>query len=87
MKIILVCAAAAAMVLGSVSASLADREPTDAELALIEGVLWVEGFRDWDAITFDDDGYWVVDDAIAADGRSRDVKLDERFALLESDPD
>jgi hypothetical protein len=93
MKTILISAAAAAMVLGNVSASHAfldtflDREPTPEERAAIEGVLFAEGFTAWDEIEFDNDGYWEIDDAIAADGQSYDLKLDTNLALLESDPD
>lgn len=62
MKSILISAAAAAMVLGNVSASHAfldaflDREPTPEERAAIEGVLLAQGFTAWDEIEFDNDG-------------------------------
>ena len=58
MKILRVSAAAAAVVLGSVPASLADTEPTPDERAFIESMLFAEGFTAWDDIEFDDDGYW-----------------------------
>jgi hypothetical protein len=89
MKTILISAAAAAMVLGNVSASHAflDRDPTPEERAAIEGVLIAQGFTAWDEIEFDNDGYWEIDDAIAADGLSYDLKLDVDLALIESDPD
>jgi hypothetical protein len=64
-----------------------DRPPTPEERARIEGILAVEGFTRWDEIEWDDDGHWEVDDAVGADGRQYDLKLDASFAIIARDPD
>jgi uncharacterized membrane protein YkoI len=57
--------------------SMADRKPTTEERARIESVLREQGFTRWDEIEFDEDGKaWEVDDAVSADGRKYDLKLD-----------
>lgn len=68
--------------------ALADRDPTDAERAEIESVLRGLGFTEWDDIEFDDDGYWEVDDAVAADGREYDLRLaPETYEVLRQEED
>ena len=62
-----------------------DRPPTAEERAKIEEVLRAEGFTAWEEIEFDDDGHWEVDDAVAADGREYDLKLDTEFRIVERD--
>ena len=57
--------------------TMADRKPTAEERARIESVLREQGFTRWDEIEFDDDATaWDVDDAVSADGRKYDLKLD-----------
>lgn len=75
------------LLLASGTGALADRDPTPEERASIEQVLRAEGFTRWDDIEWDDDGYWEVDDAIGADGREYDLKLDENFAIIERKED
>jgi hypothetical protein len=52
-----------------------DRVPTADELARITASLKAAGYTSWEEIEFDD-GRWEVDDAIGADGREYDLKLD-----------
>ena len=60
-----------------VAPAIADRKPTPEERARIESVLREQGFTRWDKIEFDDDDEsWDVDDAVSADGRKYDLKLD-----------
>ncbi len=61
-----------------------DRAPNPDERARIEQVLRAEGYTRWDEIELDD-GVWEVDDAIAADGREHDLKLDRNFRIIEID--
>lgn len=61
-----------------------DRAPNAEERAKIEEVLRAEGFTRWDDIEWDD-GFWEVDDAIGADNREVDLKLDENFVIVERD--
>ena len=57
--------------------TMADRKPTAEERTRIESVLREQGFTRWDEIEFDDDAKaWEVDDAVSADGRKYDLKLD-----------
>ncbi len=71
----------------SAQPALADRPPTIEELAHIETALRAHGFQAWDEIELDDDG-WEIDDAVAADGRRYDLKLDPvTLAILESEVD
>jgi hypothetical protein len=57
--------------------AMADRKPTTEERVRIESVLREQGFTRWDKIEFDDDDKaWEVDDAVSADGRKYDLKLD-----------
>jgi Peptidase propeptide and YPEB domain len=53
--------------------ALADRPPTAEERSRIEDMLRREGFTNWGIIEFDD-GLWDVDDALAPDGRTYDLK-------------
>jgi hypothetical protein len=76
-------AIAFALAVAVASPALADRPPTPEERAKIESVLRAAGFERWEEIEFDD-GVWEVDDAIGADGREYDLKLDPRtFAIIE----
>lgn len=81
---------AAAMMLAS-GPALADRDPTPEERERIEAALRAEGFVRWDDIELEDDGpapHWEVDDAVGADGREYDLKLDvDTLAIIERDPD
>ena len=62
----------------------ADRAPSGAERARIEATLVMAGFQRWEDIELDD-GRWVVDDAIYADGRQFDLTIDPyTFAILET---
>lgn len=80
-------ALAAALFLAPISGALADdRPPTPEEQAEIERVLRVEGFTRWDDIELDD-GVWEVDDAIGADGREYDLKLNQQFEIIEREQD
>jgi hypothetical protein len=65
--------------------ALADRAPTADELARLEEVLHAAGYRSWEEIEWDDDGHWEVDDAVDADGREWDLKLDADYAIIERD--
>jgi uncharacterized membrane protein YkoI len=57
--------------------ALADRDPTPEERTMIEAKLQELGFTAWDDIEFDeDDNYWEIDEARAADGREYDLVLD-----------
>ena len=57
--------------------AMADRKPTTEERVRIKSVLREQGFTRWDKIEFDDDDKaWEVDDAVSADGRKYDLKLD-----------
>ena len=57
--------------------AIADRKPTPEERARIDSVLREQGFTRWDEIEFDDDDKaWEVYDAVSADGRKYDLKLD-----------
>ncbi len=59
-----------------------DRMPTSAELAKITASLQAAGYTSWEEIEFDD-GRWEVDDAIAADGKEYDLKLDpQNFEIV-----
>lgn len=80
-------AMASTLLLASGNAALADRDPTPEERASIEEVLRAEGFTRWDDIEWDDDGYWEVDDAVGADGREYDLKLDANLAIIERKED
>lgn len=82
-------ATAATLVLTFVGAApaLADRDPTAEERTSIENALKGEGFTQWSDIDWDDDGYWEVDDAIAADGKKYDLRMDAQFAVTQRDLD
>lgn len=67
--------------------ALADRPPTLDEREAIQAVLIGEGFTSWSEIEWDDDGYWEVDDAIAADGHEYDLKLDADLHIIERERD
>ncbi len=65
------------------SVALADRSPTNEERTKIDNVLRAEGFTSWQKIELEDNGKWEVDDAIGADGRQYDIKLDQQFRIIE----
>jgi hypothetical protein len=76
-----------ALSLAAIAPALADRAPTPEELARIEAALRAEGYTRWEEIEVED-GAWEVDEAVAADGKSYDVKLDMRsYALLSREDD
>jgi hypothetical protein len=65
----------------------ADRAPTAEERAKIEQALRGQGFTQWKKIEFDDARVWEVDDAIAADGKRYDLKLDQSLAIIKREAD
>jgi Peptidase propeptide and YPEB domain len=66
----------------------ADRAPTPPERARIEATLLVAGFQRWNRDIELDDGRWVVDDAVFADGRQFDLKLDPvTLVIVDSERD
>lgn len=76
-----------ALGLASLSPAQAGRAPTDEERSRIEVALRQEGFSKWDEIELED-GVWEVDDAVGADGKSFDVKLDPgTLAIIERKAD
>lgn len=77
--------AAAALVLTS-AAALADRAPTPEELAGLSEALSAQGYSTWGKIEFDD-GQWEVDNALDTDGRRYDLKLDRNYTVRESERD
>jgi hypothetical protein len=79
--------AAGLLAIAPLAAFADDRPPTEEERAQIEEVLRAEGFTSWDEIEWDDDGYWEVDDAVAADGAEWDLKLDAEFTIIERERD
>jgi hypothetical protein len=68
------------------AALAADRPPTAEERTRIEGVLRAAGFTAWEEIELDD-GVWEIDDAVGADGRRYDVKLNQAFEIIAREPD
>ena len=70
-----VLAAALVLILISVSAAWADRDPTPEERAAIGKVLRAQGYQSWRDIKFADDA-WDVDAARTTDGQQYDLKLD-----------
>ena len=84
---LLLAAAAFGLGLGAASAFADDRPPTDDERAEIERVLTAEGFTAWDEMEWDDDNHWEVDDAVGADGKQYDLKLDAEYNIIERDED
>lgn len=80
----------AALLAALATPALADRDPTPEERTKIEAALKAEGFTRWDDIELEEDGpaVWEVDDAVAADGKEYDLKLDaSTLAIVERDPD
>ena len=67
------------------SAAFADRAPSAYENADIGNVLFQAGFSSWGTIEWDEDGYWKVENAIDADGKRRDIVLDETLMIVKSD--
>ena len=86
MRSTVITSLAALGLVGLSSTARADRDPTPAELTQIEAALKSAGFTQWEDIDWDDDGHWEIDDAVAADGKKVDLKLDEKFAVIERDP-
>jgi len=86
MQKIFACALAAGLSFSSLAAHAADdRAPTAEERTAIEQVLSSAGYTAWEEIELDD-GLWEVDDAIGADGREVDLKLDPAtLAIVEID--
>jgi hypothetical protein len=78
-KLALAAAAAAALS----GTALAAREPNREELSRIEAALRAESFTRWDDIEMNADGQWEVEDAVAADGRSYDLKLDKDLRVID----
>ncbi len=77
----------AAMVVVLPTTAHAEREPTPEERTRIEAALRSEGFTRWDEIELDGDG-WEVEDAVAADGKTYELKLNkDTFAIIERDGD
>lgn len=59
----------------------ADRPPTAEERTRIEAAIRAAGFKSWEEIELDD-GVWEVDDAIDADGKEWDLKLDPKTMAI-----
>lgn len=78
-------ALALAFTIALVSNALADRAPNATERDAIEKVLRADGFSRWEEIEWDEDGHWEVDDAIDANGRSWDLRLDRDLNIIERD--
>lgn len=76
---------ALAFTIALVSNAFADRAPNATEREAIEKVLRADGFSRWEEIEWDEDGHWEVDDAIDADGRSWDLRLDRDLNIIERD--
>lgn len=78
---------AAAFALATGAAALADdRDVTAEERTAIEAVLEADGFVRWGEMEYDqDDGYFEVDDAIDAEGREYDLKLDDDYEIISRD--
>mgnify|MGYP001492343832 CR=1 FL=1 len=76
---------ALAFTIALVSNALADRAPNATEREAIEKVLRADGFSRWEEIEWDEDGHWEVDDAIDANGRSWDLRLDRDLNIIERD--
>lgn len=82
----MICAVAMAA-LTPFAPALADRPPTAEERARIEAAVRAAGFKSWEEIEFDD-GVWEVDDAIDADGKEWDLKLDPTtYAIIKRSRD
>jgi len=84
MRILFVAAFSTILAAGALPAMAQDRDPTADERSRIEAALKAEGFTRWDDIELDD-GVWEVDDAIAADGKEYDLKLDMDLKIVERD--
>jgi len=70
------------------SAQADDRPPTAEERAQIESALKAAGYTSWGKIEFDDDQYWEVDNAIAADGKRYDLDLSKSdYTILKKELD
>ena len=69
--------AALALGLALTGSASADRAPTPEEQTRIEAVLKQEGFTKWKKIEVEDDEI-EVDDAIDANGKQFDLKLDPK---------
>lgn len=61
------------------------RQPTREEMSQIETALKGENFIRWDDIERNEDGTWEVEEAVAPDGRSYDLKLDQSFRIISRD--
>lgn len=69
------------------SANADDKMANPEQRAQIESVLNAEGFTSWGSIELDD-GRWEVDNAIGADGKKYDLKLNrETFAVMSRELD
>jgi uncharacterized membrane protein YkoI len=60
-----------------VTEAQADRLPSAEERTSIEAALKQIGFKSWKEIELDD-GLWEVEDAVHADGRKYELKLDPK---------
>jgi len=61
--------------------ALADRAPTAEERTRIEAAVRAAGYKSWEEIELDD-GVWEVDDAVDADGKQWDLKLDPKSMTI-----
>jgi hypothetical protein len=82
----LVLAAAGMLVPGQV---LADRLPSPEERSSIETLLRDAGFTQWGKIELnEDDAFWDVEDAYAADGNKYELKLNlETLTIIKGEAD
>jgi hypothetical protein len=61
--------------------AFADRAPTPEERTRIEAAVRAAGYTSWEEIELDD-GLWEVDDAVDADGKQWDLKLDPKSMTI-----
>jgi hypothetical protein len=61
--------------------ALADRAPTPEERTRIEAAVRAAGYTSWEEIELDD-GVWEVDDAVDAEGKQWDLKLDPKTMTI-----
>jgi len=76
----MICAAAISG-FAVITPALADRAPTPEERTRIEAAVREAGYRSWEEIELDD-GLWEVDDAVDAEGKQWDLKLDPKTMAI-----
>lgn len=71
----MIAAAAVAVLTHTAPVFASDRAPTAEERTRIEAAVRAAGYKSWEEIELDD-GLWEVDDAVDAQGKPWDLKLD-----------